>query len=131
MSPSGTNPLCHGPNTGPAGAECRPIPWHRRRGAPWRLASAHGSWPASLGATLGVGQRSEVILFMTDAAAKRFMAGSYWTVGADANVALVKGAGVEYDNQTLRKPVLAFVFGEQGLIADISLEGAKVSKLHK
>jgi lipid-binding SYLF domain-containing protein len=84
----------------------------------------------SVGATLGVAHRSEVILFMTDAARDHFMNSRDWSVGADAGVALVtKGAGGEYDSETLRKPVLAFVFGEKGLIADASIEGAKVSKL--
>jgi lipid-binding SYLF domain-containing protein len=86
---------------------------------------------ASVGATVGVAQRSEVLLFMTDAARDKFMSSRDWTIGADAGVAVVKGASYEADNQTLSKPVLAFVFGEEGLIADVSLEGAKVSKLPK
>jgi len=84
---------------------------------------------ASAGATLGVARRSEVILFMTDAALEKFMNSKDWTVGVDAGVAVVKGAGAQYDSETLRKPVVAFVFGEKGLIADVSLEGAKVTKL--
>jgi lipid-binding SYLF domain-containing protein len=85
---------------------------------------------ASVGATLGAARRSEVILFMTDAARDRFMHSHDWSIGADTGVAVVhKGAGAEYDTQTLRKPVLAFVFGEKGLIADASLEGAKITRL--
>jgi lipid-binding SYLF domain-containing protein len=85
---------------------------------------------ASVGATLGAARRSEVILFMTDAARDKFINSHDWTVGADAGIAVVKkGAGGEYDNETLSKPVVAFVFGEKGLIADASLEGAKISKL--
>jgi lipid-binding SYLF domain-containing protein len=84
---------------------------------------------ASAGATLGVAKRSEVILFMTDDAREKFLNSKDWTVGVDAGVAVVKGAGAQLDSETLRKPVLAFVFGEKGLIADVSLEGAKVSKL--
>jgi lipid-binding SYLF domain-containing protein len=84
---------------------------------------------ASLGATLGAAHRSEVILFMTDDARAKFMNSRDWTVGVDAGVAIVKGAGVKADTETLRRPVVAFVFGEQGLIADVSMEGAKVSKL--
>jgi lipid-binding SYLF domain-containing protein len=84
----------------------------------------------SIGATLGAARHSEVILFMTDAARDHFMNSRDWSVGADASVAVVrKGAGGEYDTETLRKPVLAFVFGERGLIGDVSLEGAKISKL--
>lgn len=84
---------------------------------------------ASAGATLGIAKRSEVILFMTDAARDKFLSSKDWTVGVDAGVAVVKGAGAQYDTETLRKPVVAFVFGEKGLIADVSLEGAKVTKL--
>jgi lipid-binding SYLF domain-containing protein len=85
---------------------------------------------ASVGATLGAARRSEVILFMTDAARDKFMHSHDWSVGADTGVAVMhKGAGAQYDTQTLHKPVLAFVFGEKGLIADASLEGAKVTRL--
>jgi lipid-binding SYLF domain-containing protein len=84
---------------------------------------------ASAGATLGVAHRSEVILFMTDAARDKFMNSKDWTIGVDAGVAVVKGLGAQYDSETLSKPVVAFVFGEKGLIADVSLEGAKVTKV--
>ena len=83
---------------------------------------------ASVGATVGVGQHSEVLLFMTQQALDDFRKSHGWTVGADAQVALVsKGAGAQYDNETLRKPILAFVFGEKGLIGDLSIEGAKIT----
>jgi lipid-binding SYLF domain-containing protein len=84
----------------------------------------------SIGATLGVAHHSEVILFMTDAARDHFMNSSDWSLGADAGVAVVKkGAEAQYATDTMHKPVLAFVFGERGLMGDVSLEGAKVSKL--
>jgi lipid-binding SYLF domain-containing protein len=45
-------------------------------------------------------------------------------------VAVVKtGAGGALDSQTLSKPILAFVFGEKGLMGDASLKGAKISKI--
>jgi lipid-binding SYLF domain-containing protein len=85
---------------------------------------------ASVGATLGVAQRSEVILFMTPEARDKFISRKDWTIGADLGVAVAKkGAGREYDNETLSKPVVAFVFGEKGLIADASVEGAKLTRL--
>ena len=86
---------------------------------------------ASVGATLGAERRSEVILFMTDAAREKFMSSNGWTVGADANVAVVKGVGGTADTETLTHPVVAFVFGEKGLMADVSLEGSKVTKLKR
>jgi lipid-binding SYLF domain-containing protein len=42
-----------------------------------------------------------------------------------------KGAGGDYDTQTFKKPVVGFVFGEKGLIADLSLEGSKINKLDR
>lgn len=85
---------------------------------------------ASVGATLGAARRSEVFLFMTDEARERFMSSRNWTVGADTGVAIAhKGMGAQYESGALHKPVLAFVFGEKGLIGDASVEGSKVTRL--
>ena len=85
---------------------------------------------ASIGATLGVSHHSEVIVFNTEAARDKFVNGSDWSIGADASVAIAKtGAGGNYDTTTLSKPVVAFVFGEKGLMGDASLGGAKISKI--
>jgi lipid-binding SYLF domain-containing protein len=87
---------------------------------------------ASVGLTLGFAKHNEVILFMTQEGLDKFMNGHGWTVGADTNVAVLsKGAGGDYDTQTLQRPILGFVFGEKGLIGDVSLEGSKVTKLDK
>ena len=83
---------------------------------------------ASVGATVGVGQHTEVLLFMTREALDGFRKSHGWTVGADAQVAVVsKGVGAQYDSETLRKPILAFVYGQKGLIGDLSIEGSKIS----
>jgi hypothetical protein len=37
----------------------------------------------------------------------------------------------DYDSHALKKPILGFIFGEKGLIADLSLEGSKISKISK
>jgi len=85
---------------------------------------------ASIGLTLGLSHHSEVILFNTPQARDKFVNGGDWSVGADASVAVMKkGAGGNYDTQSLSKPVMAFVFGEKGLMGDASLQGAKISKI--
>jgi len=85
---------------------------------------------ASIGLTLGVAQHSQVILFQTQQALDKFLNSDNWSAGADASVAVVKtGAGGAIDSQTLSKPVLAFVFGQKGLMGDASLKGAKISKI--
>jgi lipid-binding SYLF domain-containing protein len=91
-----------------------------------------GGAGASVGATLGVAERSEIVLFMTSEALHRFMKSKVWTVGVDAEVAVVsKGAGGTYDSETLQKPIIGFVFDEKGLIADVSLQGTRFSRLPK
>ncbi len=87
---------------------------------------------ASVGLTLGLAKRKEVILFMTQDALDKFMNSQGWTIGADTNVAVLSmGAGGQYDSKTLQRPILGFVFGEKGLLGDISLVGSKITKLDK
>ena len=69
---------------------------------------------------------------MTDEALNKFRASKGWEAGIDGNVALITvGAGERADTMTLKDPIVAFVFDAKGLIADISLKGAKFSKLDK
>ena len=71
-----------------------------------------------------------MILFMTKEAREKFERSKGWTIGADAGVAVAsKGTGAEYDMQTLRRPVLSFVLGEQGLMGDLSLAGLKITPI--
>jgi lipid-binding SYLF domain-containing protein len=85
---------------------------------------------ASVGLTLGVARHSEVILFMTQESLDKFRKSEDWSVGADTSFALVsKGAGGQYDSATLNKPILGFIFGEKGLIGDLSFEGSKITKI--
>ena len=87
---------------------------------------------ASVGLTLGLAKHREVILFMTQEVLDKFTTSHGWTIGADTGVAVLsKGAGGEYDTKTLQRPILGIVFGEKGLIGDISLEGSKVTKLER
>ena len=50
--------------------------------------------------------------------------------GADAEVFFrKKGGSLGFTNNTLTKPIYAIVFGQKGVIAGASLEGAKYSRL--
>ena len=86
----------------------------------------------SFGFQIG-GQRNSLILaFMDEGALKRFENASGWKVGADASVAIVAiGADGSIDTSKLNQPIIAFAFGVKGLMANLSLEGAKISKINK
>ena len=65
-------------------------------------------------------------------ALKKFREGKGWEAGVDGNIALVTvGAGGRVDTTTARDPIVGFVFDVKGLMADVSLKGAKITKLDK
>lgn len=86
----------------------------------------------SFGLSFGGEKKSIVITFLTDEALKNFKEGSGWTIGGEGSLAVVTvGAGYEGSIATVNKPIIAFVFGEKGLMYDLSLNGAKVSKIDR
>jgi len=86
----------------------------------------------SIGFQIGGQKKDIILLFMTDEALKKFRASKGWEAGVDGNVALITvGAGERADTTTSKEPVVGFVFDAKGLIADISLKGAKFSKIDK
>lgn len=85
---------------------------------------------ASVGLTVGAGTHHEVIMFMTKESLDKFTGSDGWSIGADAGITIVQaGTTGDYDTKTEQKPILGFIFGEKGLIGDLSLEGSKISKL--
>ncbi len=86
----------------------------------------------SIGFQIGGQAKDIILLFMTDEALKNFRASSGWEAGVDGNVALITiGAGERADTTTSKDPIVGFVIDAKGLIADISIKGAKFSKLDK
>jgi len=85
---------------------------------------------ASLGMVAGAQSGDIFLLFMTDAALEKFRARAGWTAGVDASVALMKsGTGDRLDSESARHDVLGFVLSNGGLMANLSIEGTKLSKL--
>jgi len=86
----------------------------------------------SVGFQIGGEAKDIIMMFMTDAALKQFQASKGWEVGVDGNVALVNiGGGERADFTKMNDPIIAFVFDVKGLMADISLKGAKLTKVEK
>ncbi|BAK76685.1 protein of unknown function [Pseudogulbenkiania sp. NH8B] len=86
---------------------------------------------ASFGWQIGAQSKAIIFLFMTKDALDKFRSGSGWTVGADASVALLKmGANGDIDLNTAQQPVVGFALTNNGLMANLTFEGTKVSKLN-
>lgn len=100
-----------------------------------RNAGYYSTAAASIGLQLGGETYSQIIMFMTPAALENFRNSSGWEVGANAKVTMIdqgKAADINAiiaDNAD--NPVVAFVFGQQGLMGDLSVEGAKITKLDR
>jgi lipid-binding SYLF domain-containing protein len=86
----------------------------------------------SFGFTFGAQKMDIIIAFMTDDALQSFKKVKGWEVGVDGNGALIDvGGGKRLDTTTLRDPIVGFVFDAKGLMVDLSLKGAKFTRVKK
>jgi lipid-binding SYLF domain-containing protein len=87
---------------------------------------------ASFGLQIGAETKTIMLVFMQEEALKKFRASEGWKVGVDGSVSLFNiGAGGRLDTKTVQAPIVGFVFGQKGLMADVSLSGAKMTKIQK
>ncbi|SET31918.1 YSC84-related protein [Oceanicella actignis] len=87
---------------------------------------------ASFGLQAGVQRMSQALLFMTTAALEKFRRSEGWELGADAQVVTPEdGLQAGISTTTARHPVIEVVFGERGIMAGLSLEGAKYTRIKR
>jgi len=73
-----------------------------------------------------------ILVFMQEEALKKFRASSGWEAGVDGSVALITvGVGGSIDTTKIKDPIVGFVFGQKGLMYNLTLEGSKYTKLKK
>jgi lipid-binding SYLF domain-containing protein len=85
---------------------------------------------ASFGWLAGAQSQAVFVLFMTDEALRRFEASSGWTAGVDGSVALLNvGADARVTTQTAQQPIIGFVLTNSGLMANLSLNGSRITPL--
>ena len=84
----------------------------------------------SVGLQIGVGSKDLIVLFFDDTAMDNFLYSSGWEIGVDGAVALFSiGAAGAVDSITFKDPIVGFVFGQKGLLAGVSMEGTKFTKI--
>jgi len=92
----------------------------------------YNTMAASIGFQLGAQAKTIVLLFMTNEALKEFRNSEGWKAGVDGSVALIElGMGDSLDTINAKDPIIAFVFGQKGLMYNLTLEGSKFNKLKK
>jgi len=90
--------------------------------------SVTGSW----GLQAGAQSYSYAVFLMTDKAIRHIEETNGWEVGVGPTVALVdEGAAKNLSTSTLKEDAYAFIFSQQGLMAGVSIEGTKISKIKR
>jgi lipid-binding SYLF domain-containing protein len=84
----------------------------------------------SVGLQIGAQKMNLVLVFRQDEALKKFRASSGWKAGVDGSAVFIDtGAEKSLDTMNVKDPIVAFLFGQQGLMASATIEGAKFTKL--
>lgn len=85
---------------------------------------------ASIGLQLGGQARTEIIVFLAEEVLDAFRASKGWEAGVDGSIAVIQwGAGEDLSTVEINDPIVAFIFGNKGLMFNLSLEGSKFTKL--
>lgn len=87
---------------------------------------------ASFGFQIGAQTKSVIIVFLDNDALRKFRNSSGWEAGVDGSIALADlGAGGSFDTTNVSDPIVAFAFGNKGLMFNVTLEGSKYTRIKK
>ena len=90
--------------------------------------SVGGSW----GLQIGAQTFSYVVFLMTEKAVRYIHESHGWEVGVGPTVVVVdEGKAKNLSTTTLKDDAYAFIYGQKGLMAGLSLEGTKISHIKK
>jgi lipid-binding SYLF domain-containing protein len=85
-----------------------------------------GSW----GLQAGAQQYGYAVFLMNDEAVKYVEDSDGWEIGVGPTVVLVNaGVAENLSTSTLKEDAYAFIFDQQGLMAGLSIEGTKITKI--
>lgn len=87
---------------------------------------------ASVGLQAGAQSKSVVVVFLEKAAMTEFQNSTGWKAGVDGSIAVVEwGAAEDINTIDFKDPIVGFVFGNKGLMFNLTLEGAKFTRINK
>jgi lipid-binding SYLF domain-containing protein len=85
----------------------------------------------SFGLQIGAQAKTIIIVFIQEEALANFRKSEGWKAGVDGSVALISvGVGGALDTENIKDPIVGFVFGQKGLMANLTLEGAKITRMN-
>lgn len=85
---------------------------------------------ASIGYQLGVQEHSVLIAFLSESSLNNFIKSNGWEAGVDGSITVSDwGKSKDISSISYEKPIIAFIYGEEGLMAGVSVEGTKFQKI--
>ena len=85
---------------------------------------------ASLGFQAGAQKYSMLIAFMSDTSLKNFIHSDGWEAGVDGSINVSDwGKSKDISSMSFEKPIIAFIYGEKGLMASLSIAGTKFRRI--
>jgi len=86
----------------------------------------------SVGLQAGAQEFGYALFFMSESVMKTFEESKGFEIGVGPTVVFVdEGAGKDMNTLTAKADVLGFIFGQQGLMAGIGLQGTKITKIDR
>ena len=84
----------------------------------------------SIGYQAGAQVYSIVIAFITDTALNNFIRSNGWEAGVDGSITVTDwGEGKDMITMSYEKPIVAFMYGQKGLMASASIKGTKFLRI--
>ena len=85
---------------------------------------------ASIGLQIGAQEYSMLIAFLSDASLKNFVNSNGWEAGVDGSITVSDwGKSKDISSMSFEKPIIAFIYGEKGLMASVSITGTKFRRI--
>jgi lipid-binding SYLF domain-containing protein len=100
----------------------------RERG---RTVAYYRSVAASYGYQAGIETFSYALFFLDDESLSYLNKSDGWELGTGPTIVIAdEGFAKNLSTTTLQKGVYAFIFGQEGLMAGIGLQGTKITRIH-
>ncbi len=85
---------------------------------------------ASIGFQAGAQKYTMLIAFLSDTALDNFVNSNGWEAGVDGTITVSDwGKSKDLTSFSFEKPIIAFIYGEKGLMASISIAGTKFRRI--
>ena len=85
---------------------------------------------ASIGYQAGVQEHSVLIAFLSEASLRNFIKSNGWEAGVDGSITVSDwGKNKDISSISYEKPIVAFIYGAEGLMLGVSIEGTKFQRI--